>query len=89
MLCSRSIAAILSAFIAGTVAAVPYEEYILAPSSRTLHPVSIVTTNGTVSGAESIAGDQVGSATFQPYSAVAYDFGKDCIAELCCSSSNQ
>lgn len=76
MFSSGTIAAILGATVLGTVTAVPYEEYILAPSSRTLHPVSIVTTNGTVSGAESIAGDQVGSATFEPYSAVAYDFGK-------------
>ncbi|PNS15835.1 hypothetical protein CAC42_4287 [Sphaceloma murrayae] len=59
--------------------AAKYEEYILAPSSRTLHPVSIWQgkINGTVLGAESIAGDGPGSATFQDTSAVTYDFGKN------------
>jgi len=69
------IVSLLGVFFAYTVAAVPFEEYILAPSSRALHPVSIHATNGTVNGAESIAGDGIGSATFEPYSAVAFDFG--------------
>jgi hypothetical protein len=72
---SRSLLTSVVALLAGTVTAVPYEQYILAPSSRTLHPVSIHATNGTVNGAQSLTGGQAGSATFQPYSAVAYDFG--------------
>ena len=57
--------------------AAKYEEYILAPDSRTLHPVSVHKVNGSVSGAESLAGDSTGSATFQGQSAaVTYDFGK-------------
>jgi len=63
--------------LTASVAAIPYDQYILAPSSRTLHPASVYNINGTVNGAESIAGEAVGSATFQGNSAVTYDFGKN------------
>lgn len=56
---------------------VPYEQYILAPSSRTLYPVSIYNVNGSVTGAESLTGDGIGSATFQDVSAVTFDYGKE------------
>lgn len=56
-------------------AAVPYEQYILAPSSRNVHPVSIHSVNGTVIGAESLAGTTNGIALFVGNSAVTYDFG--------------
>lgn len=56
-----------------------YEQYILAPESRTLHPVAVYQdkVNGTVTGAQSIAGNSLGSAVFQGASAVTYDFGKN------------
>ncbi|KAK7513602.1 bacterial alpha-L-rhamnosidase domain-containing protein [Phyllosticta citriasiana] len=57
--------------------AIPYEEYILAPSSRDLHPVSVYKINGTVKGAETLTGDALGSATFTDDSAVTYDYGKN------------
>lgn len=60
-------------------AAAKYDQYILAPSSRTIYPVSVYQgkVNGTVTGAESIAGEATGSAIFTDVSAVTYDFGKN------------
>ncbi|KAB2579338.1 putative alpha-l-rhamnosidase protein [Lasiodiplodia theobromae] len=69
-------AALLST-VAASALAVPYEEYILAPSSRTLHPVSVWKVNGTVSGAESVTGDALGSATFTDASAITFDYEKN------------
>ncbi|GAB7362002.1 hypothetical protein MBLNU230_g2038t1 [Neophaeotheca triangularis] len=57
-----------------TLAQAKYEEYILAPSSRTLYPRSVYNVNGTVDGADSLTGDS-GSATFKGESAVTFDFG--------------
>lgn len=56
-------------------AAARYDEYILAPSSRTLHPRFVYKVNGTVDGAESLAADSSGSAIFRGESSVTYDFG--------------
>ncbi|KAH7024263.1 bacterial alpha-L-rhamnosidase domain-containing protein [Macrophomina phaseolina] len=63
--------------LAATSLAVPYEEYILAPSSRTLHPVSVWKANGTVEGADSVTSDALGSATFTGASAVTFDYEKN------------
>lgn len=63
--------------VAGLTAASQYQEYILSPSSRTLHPVSVHQVNGTVQNADSITGDSTGRATFNGVSAVTYDFGKN------------
>lgn len=75
---SFSVWALFSAML-GIAFAVPYEEYILAPASRTLHPVAVYQdkVNGTVTGADTLAGDSLGSAFFQGVSAVTYDFGKN------------
>lgn len=59
------------------LAQIPYAEYILAPASRTLHPVSVHTVNGTATGAESVTGDQPGSLTFTDVSAVTFDYSKN------------
>lgn len=61
------------------VSAAKYDQYILAPSSRTLHPVSVYKDiiNGTVTGASTIAGDVPGSAVFQGAAGVTYDFEKN------------
>ncbi|KAL2355302.1 bacterial alpha-L-rhamnosidase domain-containing protein [Cryomyces antarcticus] len=67
---------VVGALIGGTLAA-QYEQYILAPSSRTLHPVSVYKVNGTVSNAQSLTGNKLGSAIFQDASAVTYDYGKN------------
>ena len=60
--------------LSGAVAAAKYEEYILAPTSRTLYPVSVHGSNGTVSGAESLTGSSGGEAVFDGIAAVTYDF---------------
>ncbi|OJD40488.1 glycoside hydrolase family 78 protein [Diplodia corticola] len=72
----RRAAAVFGTLAASTLA-VPYEQYILAPSSRTLHPVSVWKVNGTVPGAESVAGDALGSATFTDASAATFDYEKN------------
>ena len=56
---------------------VPYHEYILAPASRTLHPVLVRNINGTVSGAQSLIMDHPGSAVFHGQSALTMDYGKN------------
>ncbi|KAI9066646.1 glycoside hydrolase family 78 protein [Trametes sanguinea] len=62
-------------------ATVPYQDYILAPSSRTVRPVSIFSQSGSVSFAEALFQDRVaagGSLVFEAYnSSVTYDFGKN------------
>ena len=64
--------------LASLVAAVPYSQYILAPSTnRTLVPKSVYKVNGTVDGAESLVNGGSGSATFSPNSSVTFDFGKN------------
>jgi hypothetical protein len=67
----------LLAFTSLVAAASKYDEYILAPKSRTIHPVAVYQdkVNGTIIGASSLAGDFPGSAIFQGISAVTYDFG--------------
>ncbi|EIN05956.1 bacterial alpha-L-rhamnosidase domain-containing protein [Punctularia strigosozonata HHB-11173 SS5] len=69
----------LTVFLAASLAtfAIPYDEYILAPPSRTLHPVSVRKVNGTVIHAESITGPRHGKATFKGSSAVTFDYGKN------------
>lgn len=52
-----------------------YEQYILAPSTRELHPVSVYQVNGSVTDAASLIGSDSGSATFDGVSAVTFDFG--------------
>ncbi len=88
----KSTAALLFATLASPASAAQYEQYILAPSSRTLHPVSVYQVNGSVTNAASLTGDAVGSGVFQDVSAVTYDFGKVCDSPAChglmrCSSS--
>lgn len=55
---------------------VSYQKYILAPSSRILHPASVYKTNGTVTGAESLV-DGPGSAIFHNQSTLTLDYGKN------------
>lgn len=58
----------------GTTAA--YTDYILAPASRDVYPVSVHTINGSVSHAENLVNNH-GNATFVGNSAVTLDFGKN------------
>lgn len=54
-----------------------YDQYILAPSSRTLYPSSVYAVNGTVDAAESLCSTSPGSASFRDYSSVTFDYGKN------------
>jgi hypothetical protein len=58
-------------------AATPYDQYILAPKSRTLHPVSVHNFNGSVSSPEHLTTSFPSNSTtlFTGESAAAYDFG--------------
>ncbi|KAH7370992.1 Six-hairpin glycosidase-like protein [Pyrenochaeta sp. MPI-SDFR-AT-0127] len=60
--------------LSSAAAAIPYEEYILAPKSRTVYPVAVHSTNGSVSNPESLKSPS-GSSTFEDDAATAYDFG--------------
>lgn len=73
------LAATASILLASTAAAVPYDQYILAPSSRQLYPESIYKVNGTVDNAASVAtgSNVLGSAVFKDKSAVTFDFEKN------------
>jgi len=56
---------------------VPYSEYILAPTSRTVYPAAVHKFNGTVTGAESLIGASPGSALFDGISSVTFDYSKN------------
>ena len=56
---------------------VPYEEYILAPSSRDLVPASVYQVNGSVTNSASLIHSSGGNATFHGQSSVTYDFGRN------------
>ena len=56
---------------------VPYEEYILAPSSRDLVPASVYQVNGSITDASSLTNLSGGNATFHGVSSVTYDFGRN------------
>lgn len=57
--------------------AIPYDQYILAPSSRTLKPISVYNVNGTVTGADFVTEGKTGSLSFQGESAVTFDYAKN------------
>ncbi|KAJ4349244.1 hypothetical protein N0V95_004733 [Ascochyta clinopodiicola] len=63
-----------TAALVASSTAIPYDEYILAPRSRTLHPVSVHNTNGSVSSPESLTHSN-GSSVFDGDAATSYDFG--------------
>jgi hypothetical protein len=66
-----------SSLLAHTTLAIPYEQYILAPKSRTLHPISIHSSNGSVSAPEALLASSSTNitTTFMGEAATAYDFG--------------
>ena len=58
--------------------AAKFEQYILAPDSRTVVPASVYKVNGSVVGPQAlISGGSRKKAKFQDISAVTYDFGKN------------
>lgn len=68
------LAAISFLQIGHLVQAIPYSEYILAPSQRVLAPVSVHHANGTVINAAGVTTSGTGALTFQGVSAVTYDY---------------
>jgi hypothetical protein len=69
----KSLSRFFSFAFVSWVVAIPYEEYILAPRSRTLHPVSVHSSNGSVSNPDSLCASP-GSTVFEGDAATAYDF---------------
>lgn len=67
----------------GAVQAIPYSEYILAPPSRTVYPVSVYQVNGTVDNAEGLIGGAnttvtiLGTSNGGQNSSVTVDFGRN------------
>lgn len=59
------------------VSAIPYEQYILTPSSRTIRPQSIYNVSGTVTGAKTLTQENGGHAEFTDKSSVTFDHGKN------------
>lgn len=78
-LSTLALVAVAAAAATTTVASatsLPYSEYILAPKSRTVLPVSIHSSNGSVSNPEALLqGASNGSAVFTGNASTAYDFG--------------
>ncbi|KAI0470049.1 Six-hairpin glycosidase [Xylariaceae sp. FL0804] len=70
-------AVIHTVLLATAVHAARYDEYILAPSSRSLRPASVYNVNGSVTNPAGLTGESSGVTTFQGESAVTYDFGKN------------
>lgn len=70
------------ASLLGRAYSVPFSEYILAPSSRTVFPVAVYNINGTVDNAEGLLNGVNTTATFSAVSAVTYDFGKNIAGQV-------
>ncbi|TIA60441.1 Six-hairpin glycosidase [Aureobasidium pullulans] len=73
----RPLAVALTTLLSSSAAAVPYAEYILAPSQRDLSPVKVHHANGTVINAAGVTTSGSGGATFYSVSAVTYDYTKN------------
>ncbi|KEQ73170.1 alpha-L-rhamnosidase [Aureobasidium namibiae CBS 147.97] len=70
-------ATVSAALLSSTALAVPYAEYILAPSQRDLAPVTVHRANGTVINAAGVTSSGTGGTTFNSVSAVTYDYSKN------------
>ncbi|KAL6709102.1 hypothetical protein ACN47E_001918 [Coniothyrium glycines] len=70
----KNVLPLLAGFLAA-VTAIPYEEYILAPRSRTLNPVTVHSSNGSVTNPASLTSFPSGSSVFTDEAATSYDFG--------------
>ncbi|THX12608.1 Six-hairpin glycosidase [Aureobasidium pullulans] len=73
----RPLAVALTTLLSSSAAAVPYAEYILAPSQRDLSPVKVHHANGTVINAAGVTTSGSGGTTFNSVSAVTYDYTKN------------
>lgn len=73
----RPLAVALTTLLSSSAAAVPYAEYILAPSQRDLSPIKVHQANGTVTNAAGVTTSGSGGTTFNSVSAVTYDYTKN------------
>lgn len=66
----------VSASVTAASSSIPYSQYILAPSSRTLHPISVHSPHGTVTNPEGLTTSSTSNiTTFPASSSTTYDFG--------------
>ncbi|CAG8953008.1 hypothetical protein HYFRA_00003200 [Hymenoscyphus fraxineus] len=63
--------------VGSVLSEVPYSEYILAPSTRTLYPEKVYNVNGSISNPETLLGGPRGNAIFNGVSAITFDFLKN------------
>jgi hypothetical protein len=68
---------ILLLAFARVVTPIPYEEHILAPSSRVLRLQSVRSVNGSITNPEVLFDGGKGTATFSGDGWVAFDYGKN------------
>lgn len=73
---------ILFFLLAQWVSSIPYSEYILAPSSRTVLPVSVYNVNGTVQNAQGLLSESNNLTILSASSAVTLDFGKNIAGQV-------
>lgn len=73
----KLVTSLLLAPLAAAAARVPYQEYILAPSSRDLVPLSVYQVNGSVTNPRGLTQSSASPTTFDGVSSVTYDFGKN------------
>jgi hypothetical protein len=59
------------------LADIPYSQYILAPTSRTICAPAIHQVNGSVTNSQSLVGGLNGTATFRGLSSVTFDYAKN------------
>jgi hypothetical protein len=80
------------ALLFGAAHAIPFSEYILAPSSRTVYPVAVYQVGGTVDNAESLVGGADTTVTISGTSAgaqnssVTLDFGRNIAGQVSLTS---
>ncbi|PYH49861.1 putative alpha-L-rhamnosidase A [Aspergillus saccharolyticus JOP 1030-1] len=65
------------ALVAIVARAIPFEEYILAPHSRTLIPSTVCQVEGTVDNPDALTDSTLDQTTLHGKSSVTYDFGRN------------
>lgn len=69
--------AVAAISLTSLVSAIPYSEYILAPTQRTLAPVSVHRANGSVVNPGGLTTTGSGETTLKGISAITYDYSKN------------
>lgn len=85
---------LLHSLLLGAAHSIPYSEYILAPSSRTVSPVSVYQLNGTVDNARGLTGNSTAILRGSKYrgtegnSSVTLDFGINIAGQVSLRAGN-